>query len=136
MTYEPTTEAGPGMVWHGSVVMAIFRVQTSGSYSEPLCGKTPERRWTHTKMTYNEPLTFLLLLLIRELLLNGVDFLGGDEVSHVVADAHSLQMASHVIGETDSVMESVGAVGALPLHTPQRLRVLVNLVRGFLEDTL
>lgn len=86
-------------------------------------------------MTY-EPLTFLLLLLIRELLLNGVDFLGGDEVSHVVADAHSLQMASHVIGETDSVMESIGAVGALPLHTPQRLRVLVSLVRGFLENAL
>lgn len=66
-------------------------------------------------------LTFFFLLLIRKHLLNRVDFLGGYEVTHIVADAHSVQVAPHVIGKPNSIMESIGAVGAFPLHGLQRL---------------
>lgn len=83
----------------------------------------------------NETLTFFFLLLIRELLLDGVDLLGGDEVTHIVADTHSLQVASHVIGKTNSIIKSIRAVGAFPLHAPQRLRV-IDLVRVLLENAL
>ncbi|TNN57835.1 hypothetical protein EYF80_031917 [Liparis tanakae] len=48
----------------------------------------------------------------------------------------TLNVAPHVIGEPDAVKKPIGAVGALPLHTLERLGVLVDPVRVFVQEAL
>lgn len=81
-------------------------------------------------------LTFFLLLLIGELPLNFIDFFGRYEVAHVVADADSVQVASHVIGKPNAIVKSIGAIGALLLHALECLRIILRILHVSIQEAL
>jgi len=55
-------------------------------------------RQNTSALTFRSILTFFLLFLVGEFLLNGINLLWGDEVPNVVTDTHSVQMTPNVIG--------------------------------------
>ena len=49
-------------------------------------------------------------------------------MAHVVADTHSIEVSPHVIGQADAVVETIGAVRALPLDVLQHPRLFPDLL--------
>lgn len=49
-------------------------------------------------------------------------------MTHVVADANSVQVASHVIRQPNAIVKSIGAIGALLLHALECLRIVLRVL--------